>query len=217
MPRILLILSVAVFILAEGLLCGRWSGRWDGGKEPQTAEELSGRLPLTFGDWQGEPQPLDSAVIERAGFKGYILRRYANQKTGANVSVLLAWGRAGPLSVHTPEVCYGGAGFEMSTAPTRFALTPVEGSGPAEFSKANFTRPDSVSSERLRVLWAWNKEGTWQTSEDSRWSFAGTPVLYKLYVDQAYWPQNEATDATGCVEFLRDFLPVCDKALAQDP
>jgi Protein of unknown function (DUF3485) len=217
MPRVLLILSVAVFVLGEGYLCGRWSGRWDGDQDPQTAEVLSSRLPLRCGDWQGESQQLNPDIVERAGFRGYVLRRYVNQRSGAVVCVLLAWGRSGPLSVHTPEVCYGGAGFGMAAAPTRFAPTVKEGSTPAEFSKTTFTRQDSTSAERLRVLWSWNKGGGWEISDDPRWTFAGTPVLYKMYVAQPFFPRDEAADGADCVEFLRLFLPACNKALARDP
>ena len=55
--------------------------------------------------------PTTRRTMARAGIKGCVYRRYRNPRTGESVSVLLVCGRGGPISVHTPDVCYAGAGY----------------------------------------------------------------------------------------------------------
>jgi hypothetical protein len=200
MQRYLLLAVAGVLTLAAGALGGLLEGRWGADAGPATPLE---QLPLTFGDWHGEAQQLDKRVLERAQFDSYIVRRYENQRTGAVVSLLVARGRQGPLSVHTPQVCYGGAGFEEAGDPSRWS--PAEGARD-EFWKGTFAKKDSATTERLRVLWGWYRQGAWAAADNPRWTFAGTPMLYKLYVTQAFFPRDEATDAEGSVEFLREFV-----------
>src|SRR5713226_439747 len=132
MSRYLLLLTVAALIIGDGYLCALWSGRWHIDRDMAAAGARAEQLPLHLGDWQAEDQQIDDKTIERAGFSGYFLRRYENQRTRAVVSVLLAWGRPGPLSVHSPEVCYGGAGFEMSGNPALYSPEQAVNPNPGE-------------------------------------------------------------------------------------
>lgn len=209
---LLLLALVGVAIVASGAVAGLVSGRWQQNLEPPAHLE---QLPLTFGDWQGEDQPLDAKVVKVAQFDGYLVRRYENQRTRAVVHVMLAYGRPGPLAVHTPAICYGGAGYELASDTTRW--TPDDAAGHGEFFQATFARRNSLSPEKLQVLWSWNKNGVWRVSNYPRWTFAGGPRLYKLYVSQEYLPRDKATDGAGAREFLRDFLPELNKMLGQHP
>jgi hypothetical protein len=213
MSRYLLLLSVAVVMLADGYLCGRWTGRWHENPEIQAAAKLK-QLPLTVGDWQAEVQELDPRVIQRAGFSDYVAGRYKNQRTGAKVDFLLAWGRPGPLSVHTPEVCYGGQGYAPSNVAERCMPYMEGGSTTGEFWKSSFVSKNATSPERIRVIWSWNKKGVWQAPDNPRWTLAGAPVLYKLYASQKYLPRDAATDGQDVEEFLREILPEVERALA---
>ena len=214
MSRYFLLALVAVLVLLDGALGGYWGGRWTTNEQLATAAAKLERLPLTCGDWQGERQEIDAKVLERAGFSGYALRQYKNQR-GDIVTVLLACGRAGPLSVHTPEVCYGGQGYAVSGSAKQWTPAEEENAPAAAFWKAVFARPNPTSPEQLQVLWSWNKNGVWMASDHPRWTFAGTPVLYKLYVTQTFVPHKEGAEGEACQEFLREFLPEIDKLLAQ--
>ena len=211
--RYLLLALVAGVIAADGYLGGVWGG-WSRHELDEAAARVP-QAPLTFGDWKGESLDLNAKVVERAGFRGYTVHRYENRRTGAVVQVLLACGRPGPLSVHTPEVCFGGAGFALTGDPTRFV--PDDSPGGSEFFKATFGKKDSPAPEKLRVLWSWNKNGAWRVADNPRWTFAGTPVLYKLYVTQEFYPRDDATDGADCAEFLRDFLPLLEPIVKPAP
>jgi hypothetical protein len=215
MARYLLFLAAAAAVLGEGYLYGRWTGRWQGSRELTEAADRLQTLPLTVGDWKGEALELDRAAVERAGFSGYVLRRYENHRTGAAVSLLVACGRPGPLAAHTPEVCYQGVGFQMlAGGTTRASLDAApdgNARGGAEVFKAVFAREDRAAPERLRVAWSWCRDGAWTAPDNPRWRFAGTPVLHKVYVTQVFLPHDDGTGDDACLAFFRDLLPELDK------
>jgi len=218
MSRYLLLLIVGAVILADGYVYGLWTGRWHETQELSTAPARLERIPLTVGDWQGTSQELDPKVVARAEFAGYVLRSYENRRTGAVVSVLVACARPGPLCVHTPELCYRGAGFQMLTEAAARQTVDLESSHPsAEFWKATFARDDDTTPEQLRVVWSWRtSRSAWTAPDNPRWKFAGEPVLYKVYVAQKFVPRHDESDAADCLPFLRDLLPELDKALTAD-
>jgi EpsI family protein len=218
MTRFLLVLVVGAVLLVDGYVYGIWTGRWHETQELTTAAARLDLLPQTVGDWQGKSFQLDPAVVEQAEFAGYVLRRYENRRTGVAVTLLVACGRRGPLSVHTPEVCYRGAGFRMVEGDTaRQTLDLGSGCTPAEVWQGTFARERDTGPERLRVVWSWYDKGAWTAPENPRWTFAGQAVLYKLYVTQEFIPRDAATDGKDSLEFLRAFLPEFNRRLAQEP
>jgi hypothetical protein len=216
MTRYLFLLVLGAAILADGYVCGRLSGRWNNNDEPARAAVRIQKLPLTLGKWQGETMELNQGVVERAGFTGYVFRRYTNEGSHAAVTMLLACGLPGPLSVHTPEVCYGASGYSLTGNPERWTPNQSDSATTAEFWKATFVRRDPNVSDKLRVVWSWNHKGIWGTADSPRWTYAGAPVLYKLYVTQEYSPRDDATDGEACLDFIRDCLSELDKATAYD-
>jgi hypothetical protein len=211
MARLSMLAILAAVLLADGYLCGHWSGRW--APSQQTGADRVEQLPLVIGDWQGTPLELNAKIAEHAGFGGYLLRRYENQRTHASVNLLLASGRPGPLAVHTPEVCYAAAGFAPAEPTTRGHVDRAGGEASAEFFQTKFARRDAVSTEELQVIWTWNKSGAWRCPDNPRWTLAGVPVVYKLYVTQVLTPGG---DGGKCADFLKDALPDLDRALALD-
>jgi hypothetical protein len=221
MARYLIVTIAAAVILGDGFLSGWFGGRWQDNNAPAVAAEKIQLIPLTIhsrsGDWEGQSQSIDEAIVKRAEFAGYLARTYTRttEKGPVTVNVLLACGRPGPLAVHTPEVCYGGAGFGLSGEPVHCSPEVLEKAPAADFWKATFVQRSAGDSRKLRVLWSWNKDGKWGAAANPRWTFAGAPVLYKLYVTQQFDPKDEAS-ADAAVDFLRDFLPVFDKTVNPD-
>jgi hypothetical protein len=112
------------------------------------------------------------------------------------------------MAVHTPEVCYHGAGYELRGPPTPFAL-PTETSQQlwtARFDK-RVGRPG-----QLRLYWGWNAQGNWQAATTPRWQFRGEPFLYKLYVSHEI-ASPTAAEVDPTPEFLRAFVPVMQQTL----
>jgi hypothetical protein len=149
---------------------------------------------------------------EMAGARvaGYCARRYENRRKRQSVTVLLVCGRAGPVAVHNPEVCYPDAGYQLIDRPVSVALGPVESVAEAHFQASTFSKEGSASGAggRLRIFWTWNAAGRWETPDNPRWSFARYQALYKLYVIRQTRPRESVPlEEDPCVDFLKDFLP----------
>lgn len=162
-------------------------------------------VPKVVGDWRAQDEATDDRAFEQAGAKAYWARHYINQKTKDSVLVILMCGRAGKMAVHTPEVCYSGAGYELHEQPTACPIT-----SDAQFWTAKFTKKTS----HLRLYWAWNAGGDWEASSGPRWQYRGEPFLYKLYVSRDISEQaSVAPQADATAEFLRGFVPVLQRTL----
>jgi hypothetical protein len=213
MSRVYPTLAVFVVVVSSGVVHGLWVHRWTASAALERATARMADLPMTLGDWDGQPSELDARQLAVADVSGHLLRRYVNRRTGAVVTVLLLCGRPGPVSVHTPEVCYGGAGYELA-GPRAKHPAPAEG---GEFWACRFQKFRSGVPEYLRILYAWNATGKWEASESPRTSFARHPALYKLYVVREMPKENEPLEGDPSVEFLRVLLPALQKALFPAP
>ena len=129
-------------LLAGGVVHGLHAERWT---QSSAREEAVGKLPavpMTVGGWVAEEQPTDDKEYAQAGAQGYWARMY--RKDAKEFLVILMVGRGGRMAVHTPEVCYRGAGFEMTGSPALYAVRTMEGAELGSFSSANFVKPATL-------------------------------------------------------------------------
>lgn len=209
-------LAAVFLVIGAGYLQGRLSGRWSSGGELDDAVARMNRVPMTIGDWEGSDQRFDARTKSQAELAGGLMRSYRNRRSGAAVTLLLVCGRPGPISVHTPDVCFQGAGYVLLGAPTPVDGPPDRASSaqPSRFFSARFRRPTAIATDPLRVLWAWNGGAGWEAPENPRLVFAGRQALFKLYaVGAAVSPGAEPAPDEPCLVFLRELLP----ALQPDP
>jgi len=185
-------------VLLSGFAQGVWSGRWRLSHELEEAVARIGGIPAAFGDWEGRAVELDRAQLEQAEAKGHLS---------------LVCGRPGPISVHTPDVCYPGAGFVAAGPPVGERLGLTSPARVAEFNSAKFIKRGAASSIALRVFWAWDGEGAWRAPNNPRLNFARFKALYKLYVIHETTSSDRGRDAAICRGFLEHFVPELDKAL----
>ena len=205
-----LLTGLALLTLAA-LVHGVWTGRW----QPSYAlEEAAARVkdvPLSFGDWRGEELPPDVVSFASAGARGYWRRVYKNGPDGPAVTVLLMCGRAGKMSVHTPDLCYGGAGYDGVGEQARATIAAAQPR--AEFWSARFRKPGPAGESLLRIYWGWSTDGAWQAPDRPRWTFAGAPFLYKLYVVRDLSGDGHGGEEDASARFLKAFLPELRKTL----
>lgn len=214
MLRTLPVLIAVPILIAAGYVHGRWTDRWTPSRAVEAAVAKLSGVPTTVGGWTGRDAELDPKAIAVAGIDGYVMRRYDDPRTGASVSILLVCGRPGPIAAHTPEVCYGGAGYESSGEPATRAV-PFEGAAaPAEFFTAVFAKPKAADAPSLRILWSWNGAGAWETSDNPRLAFARNPALYKLYIVREMATPAERSGDDPAVEFAKLLLSELKKALS---
>ncbi|MEO2089604.1 MAG: exosortase-associated EpsI family protein [Gemmataceae bacterium] len=200
LPTVAFLVAVAGAGVAHGLYTDRW------GQSPDRAAAAAklADIPRTIGPWVGEDRPMDPAEVAAAGVDGYVHRVYRNPATRQAVTLFVVCGRPGPVSVHTPDVCYQASGFMLAGSPAR---EPV---GPAEVWSAVMAKPSAAVPEALAVRWAWRTPTAgWQAPDRPRVSFARSGVLYKAYV---------LTDRTARTDPAPDFmalaLPALDRVLA---
>jgi hypothetical protein len=216
MTRVVLLLAASVAVLLGGYAHGLWSNRW--GNQPALEQAVAriGAVPLTIGEWQGRPLELEARHANQAGFAGYWLRRYQRSQDGAVVTVMLACGLPGPLTVHTPSACYAGAGYVQAEAPVKHVAGAGTDMAP-EFWKGKFTKPEALVPVNLRLFWSWRATHGWKAPANPRWTFAGQTVLFKMYVTHEMTGADERQADAVCADFMRLLLPEVEQALAAQP
>jgi len=205
-----------LLVLAAGLVHGLWSNRWGDNADLEAAAARLHDLPLDFEGWSGREQTIDPERLAHAEAAGCLARNYAGGTDNQKVVVMLLCGRFGPLSVHTPEICYGGAGYEMLGSPAR-SVVPLGDGSSAEVWTARFHKPGDPDASPLRVVWAWSAGKGWLAPRSPRWTFRREPVLYKLYVAREMSRQDDSVESDPCFAFLRAWLPRVDEALFGAP
>ena len=196
------VLTAIALLLGSGLLYHSQAGS---SEQLDAAAARVALVPSIVGDWHATDEAAEARAFEQAGARAYWVRHYVNQKTKDAVLVILMCGRSGKMAVHTPEVCYSGAGYELHEQPS---ACPINGD--ASFWTAKFTKKTS----HLRLYWAWNATGAWEASTGPRWQFRGEPFLYKLYVSRDISEQaSAAPEADVTAAFLREFVPALKQTL----
>jgi hypothetical protein len=204
--------TAMAILLGVGAIHGLWTDRWAFSAEPEVSASKLRSVPRIVGDWQSEPEPLEisRAELERGGIVDYVGRLFVNVRTKSRLQVFLVCGRPGPISVHTPDVCFEGAGFRMTAAPAKFPLESLPGN---EFWQVKFVKEGPETQQNLRVFWAWNSDGQWQAPENPRWTFARSKALFKLYVIHELVRPGLPPEKDPTLELLQVLLPELKKCL----
>jgi hypothetical protein len=204
MLRLMPILVAFPMLLAFGAMEGAWTERW---QHSHLTDDAAGRLaqvPLSVGEWQSQTQELDQRASVKAELSGSQLRHYTHRTSGALLTVLFVCGRPGPISVHTPDVCFVGSGYALADTPSAHAIPEMH---PAQFVVGKFRKGDDAISEYFRAFWGWSADGDWSAPPSPRLAFARVPVLYKLYVIRSLVRADEPLANDPAQDFLRLFLP----------
>jgi hypothetical protein len=210
MKRIVVGAIAVAAVLLTGLVHGFWTDRWTTNQATAAAAARLANVPNVIGEWEGEP--INAAPRQTDEIAGHLYRRYVNRQTGAAVTVMLFCGRSGPMSIHTPDVCYQGGGFEVG-ATARHTIPGTDGTPAAEFKTAPFYKASAADRSQLRIFWSWSAAGEWTVPNSPRFAFARRPFLYKLYVIREMADSNEPLESDPCREFLRQLLPELQRCL----
>jgi Protein of unknown function (DUF3485) len=207
------ILVSIVLVASLGVVHGVYTDRWGpSGKLEQAVGGLS-RLPSQLGDWTGEDVPHDAEELARAGIRGGVFRKYTNTRTRETVSFLIVCGRGGPISVHTPDICYAGAGYRQLEKEQVSDVEIADGTKHS-FKIARFVKPGAVVPAQLEIFWSWSRDGVvWQAPENPRLVLARSPALYKIYVVREFMPKSRGESVPSCETFLRQALPAIRQSL----
>ena len=202
--RTLLVLCVGLTVLS-GVLRGVVDQRWGFAEGMIQAAERVKSLASQIGPWHvTHEQALDSEAAEMLRCAGSLVRTYVHEDTGEAVSLIFLVGPAGPLAIHTPEVCYGSSNFTVVEQRRHVVVQDVE-KNEHPFSVITFSE-NKVGQRLQRVYYAWNRSGQWMAPDRPRSAFAGMPMLYKVQVATHDVGDKESADAAK--RFIRACLPV---------
>jgi hypothetical protein len=198
-----------VLIAAAGYAHGLWTDRWRPSAALRHAIAKVRDFPQTFGDYQGKDLDPDGRTMQRAGASAFLLRDYSlrHGDSHAKMHVLLMCGPSGPMRAHTPEVCYGSAGYEMVGKAQR---VPIElpNKKTHHVWLADFRKPHGPTDEALRLCWAWAtpEDRTWHAPDDPRLAFKTQRALYKVYIIPQVPPAEQGGDVDPLYPFLQQFF-----------
>jgi hypothetical protein len=214
MFRPLLLLTALALLAGDVLLYGSWTNRWTSSRELDEAVARLKAAPKELGEWQAEDLELSNREVAQAEIAGYLFRRYKNQRTGEAITILLLCGRSGPMSVHTPDICYRGAGYSQVGGEARTEVLRAGAEQPTKVWSANFAKEGPLTTSRLRISWAWKAQQSWEAPDNPRLAFAGRSALYKLYVVRQLNSSSERAEEELCQDFLSQLLPQLDRVLS---
>ena len=209
----LAIVLVAGLTIYSGVIHGRMSNRWGPPADTLAAANKLKEIPNEFGDWRLQSSgDLDKTSLEMLQPAGYLVNTYQNRRTGDVVSMTLLLGPPGPISVHTPEVCFGTKNYKSRSERQKVTIRGSEG-GDGEFWSVDF-ETISLRGDVVRAYWAWSPGDRWQALKDARFWSVGLPYLYKIQLTCLMPPgtTNSQSD-DSCRKFLQDFVPVAKKYL----
>ena len=208
-------LAATVIVVATSLVQGFWTDRWKSSHLLQDAVKRIDLIPTSFGDWVSNPLEIDQRQLEAAGIVGSMMRRYENQRDKRSFNVLLVCGRPGPISVHTPDICYTGAGLCFQNSPAQATVSYGNPARTAVGWYGDFMKEASVVAHGLRIFWSWSPGDGWKAPTNPRLDYAGYRALYKLYVIRESNGTAIKIDNDPIAEFMKELLPELDRALAQ--
>jgi hypothetical protein len=205
MLRYIPVVIASMAVIACGVVHGFWTDRWVTGAEPKEAGDNLAKLPPIIGDWDG--QAIESKSSQGDEVTGWLQRRYTNRKTGEAVTMAIVCGRPGPISSHTPDVCYGASGFTVGH-PRRANVPGDKG----EFWTADAIKGSATGETKLRIYWGWNDGSGWLAVDDARQTYPRSPVLHKLYVIREV-SSSTKDENEPCLKFLQSMVPLFDKTV----
>ncbi|MGD9644477.1 MAG: exosortase-associated EpsI family protein [Pirellulales bacterium] len=237
MSRSTLLLGVAIVALttvATGMVTGKLGNRWQRPQDLTKAAQALEAITNTpqIGPWHLEgTSRLSPEIVKLLHSSGDISCRYLNEQTGAVVELVVLVGETGPLSTHSPEVCYSSREYQMVSEPQSQQVNgPI---APADFLSMTLSS-EGFDGSLLRVWYAWNNGQQWLAPRNARIALRAEPFLYKVQIstyltglEDDRRPTEQPGGTTGSAEaarerevcrgFLIDMLPVLNSAFAQRP
>ncbi len=197
MTRVVALGGVLALLILDGVFSGVVTGRWTDNSPPVNFDMV---LPDRIGDFvRVDATKLTDRQLAAAQINRSLEAVYRCASSPGAISVFVAGGPSGPLSVHTPDICYPGTGFELESPIV--GKTAVLGDKNFEYRKGVFSRKSADGVNRILVLWTWNADGMWTAPENPRW-LASKPSLAKLYMVHSNF-DSEAAAEDNCLRLMR--------------
>jgi hypothetical protein len=128
---------------------------------------------------------LDPEIARLAGSSDYVIRSYADSRTGEVVSLLLLYGLADSVFAHTPEVCYKAAGYSLVPPIVDHEFKLPGSAAPIRYSSVFVGASAAGATQYSEVIWSFWHAGTWLPEVASRWKmFRSSPGMFKIQIQR---------------------------------
>lgn len=169
-------------------------------------------VPMTLGRWKGEPTTLDPLIARATGAEQYVTRTYVNQDTGVSISVILLYGPAVDMYIHSPELCYPAAGFSLNSGPAAKLITA--GDIKAPFRSLVYSKGEEAKADLQEVYFSWRYNGHWTPDVGLQKQFERIPSMYKVHLARAVTAKEWREDNNPCESLLQEILPEIERRIA---
>ncbi len=166
---------------------------------------------------EGTEAPLDPQIARLAGASDHVTRQYTNTKTGETAVVLVVYGLASVVSLHTPEVCYPAAGFTAvateSAGDHEIKIPGVDKT--AIYRQVFYSKSLAGHTEYSEAVYSFRHAGDWLPNAVTRWkSFRYRPGVFKVQIGRTV--TDLTTENSPGAELLGEFMREIELRLASD-
>lgn len=208
-PRSWLWARVALAVLLVGASAGvRWvrAERYaemveEGKKPPFPMEEI----PMTLGPWKGEEAKLDSEIARVTGASDMASRIYTDQRTGVKLGVIVLYGPAAKVYIHSPELCYPRSGFRQ--VDVRLIQTIDNGREKVPFASLLYEKGGGSTADRRQVYYSWRYGKLWSPETLMQKQVDRLPGMFKVHIDRRVGLHEKIDADDPGIEFLEYLMP----------
>jgi hypothetical protein len=192
--------------VAAGIFHRRMTNSWQTSPAARVAAERLKAMPVAdFGNWrldrQTEFTPDVLAILEQPA---YLSRVYQHVQTGDTVTVVVLVGQPGPVSVHTPEICYSSRDYTLAGNRTRREVVAADGHKHQLWNLS--LDPNQADQFPLEVVYGWTTGTAWEPADRPRYEFGGLSHLYKIQLAALTQERRGNSDFDPVQDFLTGFL-----------
>ena len=225
MTRIFIPAAGLAMLIGSGVLYAIQTGHT---RDPAVMEASAKRVDLardiSLEGWSSERIDFTEKQLRAAEAAGGGSVRYiegAGGPANAAITVMLLCGPHGPISVHPPTACFQGVGYRQLGPQEHQQIKAADGTLLGTFWVTEFEQEIDGHVNRIRTWWAWSSDGLWNAPRNPRLTFAGEPVLYKLYIIERIGPGAKAAGGESAASaadddvrrFAKSYLPRLKHAL----
>ncbi|CAN5913688.1 hypothetical protein BH23PLA1_BH23PLA1_04850 [soil metagenome] len=172
-------------------------------------------LPTELGDWQGQSDTLDPRIARGTGSVDNTLRRYTNRRTGVRLEVIVLYGPATDMRIHSPELCYPAAGYDQRDELRHHEIATGDDRPPALFRSLIYAKGEGGQAERQEVYYAWRYDGRWTPYVGNQKQVERIPSMFKLHVARAVTEGELRGTVNPCQDFLEQMVPEMERRLQE--
>jgi hypothetical protein len=206
---------VALAVLLVGTSAGvRWvrAGRYAemveaGEKAPFALEEI----PMTLGPWKGEEAKLDSEIARVTGASDMASRIYTDQRTGVKLGVVVLYGPASKVYIHSPETCYPRSGFHQVDLRM---IQPIDnGREKVPFASLLYEKGGGSTADRHQVYYSWHYGRRWSAAALMQKQVDRLPGMFKVHIDRRVGLHEKIDADDPGIEFLEYLMPYLQRRI----